>query len=104
MLKNDTLKNGTSRKGLYGSAPPPPPPDKMKILSLKQQQGVYMFHPEVLIKFFLFGIIYFSSLQMEPFMKRHKLVHNGGFPKFEVQRFSELCENGRVLSLQILTL
>ena len=24
MLKNDTLKNGTSRIGLYGSAPPPP--------------------------------------------------------------------------------
>ena len=24
MLKNDTLKNGTSRTGLYGSAPPPP--------------------------------------------------------------------------------
>ena len=23
MLKNDTLKNGTSRIGLYGSAPPP---------------------------------------------------------------------------------
>ena len=23
MLKNDTLKNGTSRVGLYGSAPPP---------------------------------------------------------------------------------
>ena len=26
MLKNDTLKNGTSCIGLYGSAPPPPPP------------------------------------------------------------------------------
>ena len=26
MLKNDTLKNGTSRIGLYGGAPPPPPP------------------------------------------------------------------------------
>ena len=26
MLKNDILKNGTSRIGLYGSAPPPPPP------------------------------------------------------------------------------
>ena len=25
MLKNDTLKNGTSRIGLYGSAPPPSP-------------------------------------------------------------------------------
>ena len=25
MPKNDTLKNGTSRIGLYGSAPPPPP-------------------------------------------------------------------------------
>ena len=24
MLKNDTLKNGTSRIGLYGSAPPRP--------------------------------------------------------------------------------
>ena len=24
MLKNDTLKNGTSRTGLYGSAPPGP--------------------------------------------------------------------------------
>ena len=24
MLKNDTLKNSTSRIGLYGSAPPPP--------------------------------------------------------------------------------
>ena len=24
MLKNDTLKNGTFRIGLYGSAPPPP--------------------------------------------------------------------------------
>ena len=31
MLKNDTLKNGTSRIGLYGSAPPPghtPPANK----------------------------------------------------------------------------
>ena len=26
MLKNDTLKNGTSRIGLYGSAPRPSPP------------------------------------------------------------------------------
>ena len=25
MLENDTLKNGTSRIGLYGSAPPPTP-------------------------------------------------------------------------------
>ena len=28
MLKNDTLKNGTSRVGLYGS--PPPPGKKLK--------------------------------------------------------------------------
>ena len=27
MLKNDTLKNGTPRIGLYESAPPPPPPE-----------------------------------------------------------------------------
>ena len=25
MLRKDTLKNGTSRLGLYGAAPPPPP-------------------------------------------------------------------------------
>ena len=31
MLKNDTLKNGTSRIGLYGSAPPPPEASTLNI-------------------------------------------------------------------------
>ena len=32
MLKNDTLKNGTPRIGLYGSAPPPPAKLRLHIL------------------------------------------------------------------------
>ena len=34
MLNNDTLKNGTSRIGLYGSAPPPPPDDDRHVFLL----------------------------------------------------------------------
>ena len=32
MLKNDTLKNGTSRIGLYGSAPPPREIEAMEVV------------------------------------------------------------------------
>ena len=43
MLKNDTLKNGTSRIGLYGSAPPPPGINHSKMQNVKQN-WVLRFH------------------------------------------------------------
>ena len=39
MLKNDTLKNGTSRIGLSGSAPPPPPASIQRAVELFKYFG-----------------------------------------------------------------
>ena len=33
--------------------------------------------------------LYPAEIVVDPFMEHHKLVHNGGFPKFEVLYFSQ---------------
>ena len=53
MLKNDTLKNGTSRIGLYGSLPPPPPGQKYQWVF--QKKASYDIFIVKLNKFYLSG-------------------------------------------------
>ena len=58
MLRNDTLKNGTSRKGLYGSAPP----GGMSIFFVERHEySIALEVPCVNHEFFM-PIVYFFNL------------------------------------------
>ena len=54
MLKNDTLKNGTSRIGLYGSAPPSP-----RVQTLEYGRVVHIKN-----RFFEFGLLFCQKLSV----------------------------------------